>query len=69
MGNLTKTYLLNLMLFATVLNGMVYLKGIIPGLDLVGVQSYPGVLLILLIIALITAWSAKKHGFPRKRIY
>ncbi|OMF37939.1 MFS transporter [Paenibacillus sp. FSL H8-0548] len=35
-------------------------------LELVGVQSFPGVLLILLLIALIITWSAKIHGFPRK---
>lgn len=42
--------------------------GIVGGtlLEFVGVQSFPGVLVILLLIALIIAWSAKKHGFPRK---
>lgn len=35
-------------------------------LEIVGVQSFPGVLLILLLVALIIAWSAKRHGFPRK---
>ncbi|KOR81965.1 MFS transporter [Paenibacillus solani] len=41
--------------------------GIVGGtlLELVGVQSFPGVLLILLIVALIIAWSAKRHGFSR----
>lgn len=43
--------------------------GIVGGtlLEFVGVQSFPGVLVILLLIALIIAWSAKKHGFPRKK--
>ncbi|MFS0906202.1 MFS transporter [Priestia aryabhattai] len=43
--------------------------GIVGGalLDLFGVQSFPGVLLILLIVALIIAWSAKRHGFPGKQ--
>ncbi|SFM30379.1 Predicted arabinose efflux permease, MFS family [Paenibacillus sp. 1_12] len=36
-------------------------------LELVGAQVFPGVLLILLLVALIIAWSAKKHGFPRKQ--
>ncbi|MGK9429023.1 MFS transporter [Bacillus atrophaeus] len=42
--------------------------GIVGGalLELVGVQSFPGVLLILLLVALIIAWSAKRHGFPKK---
>lgn len=42
--------------------------GIVGGalLELVGVQSFPGVLLILLLVALIIAWSAKIHGFPKK---
>ncbi|MFX3635183.1 MAG: hypothetical protein ACE3L7_10690 [Candidatus Pristimantibacillus sp.] len=31
------------------------------------VQAFPGVLLIFLLMALIIAWSAKKHGFPRKQ--
>lgn len=35
-------------------------------LEIVGVQSFPGVLLMLLLVALIIAWSAKRHGFPRK---
>ncbi|MEC0245136.1 MFS transporter [Paenibacillus chitinolyticus] len=41
--------------------------GIVGGtlLEFVGVQSFPGVLLILLLVALIIAWSAKRHGFPR----
>ncbi|GIP30344.1 hypothetical protein J23TS9_54740 [Paenibacillus sp. J23TS9] len=34
-------------------------------LELVGVQSFPGVLLILLLAALLIAWSARRHGFPR----
>lgn len=43
--------------------------GIVGGtlLEFVGVQSFPGVLVILLLFALIIAWSAKKHGFPRKK--
>ncbi|OZB94478.1 MFS transporter [Paenibacillus sp. XY044] len=43
--------------------------GIVGGalLELTGVQSFPAVLLILLLIALIIAWSAKRHGFPGKR--
>ncbi|MEK8128623.1 MFS transporter [Paenibacillus filicis] len=36
-------------------------------LDMVGAQAFPGVLLILLLVALIIAFSAKKHGFPRKQ--
>lgn len=42
--------------------------GIVGGalLELVGVQSFPGVLLTLLLVALIIAWSAKRHGFPKK---
>ncbi|WP_227011438.1 hypothetical protein [Paenibacillus lutimineralis] len=41
--------------------------GIVGGtlLELVGAQSFPVVLLILLLVALIIAWSAKRHGFPR----
>ncbi|MWV47097.1 MFS transporter [Paenibacillus sp. HJL G12] len=41
--------------------------GIVGGtlLELVGVQSFPGVLLILLLAALIIAWNAKRYGFPR----
>ncbi len=40
--------------------------GIVGGtlLELVGVQSFPGVLSILLLIALIIAWKAKRYGFP-----
>jgi predicted MFS family arabinose efflux permease len=34
-------------------------------LKLVGVQAFPGALLILVLIALITAWNARSHGFPR----
>lgn len=43
--------------------------GIVGGalLELIGVQSFPAVLLILLLIAWIIAWSAKRHGFPGKR--
>lgn len=33
-------------------------------LELIGVQSFPAALLILLLIALIIVWSAKSHGFP-----
>ncbi len=42
--------------------------GIVGGalLEVVGVQSFPAVLLMLLLVALIIAWSAKSHGFPRK---
>ncbi|MFC0162927.1 MULTISPECIES: MFS transporter [Bacillus] len=36
-------------------------------LELVGVQAFPGVLVILLLLALIIAWSAKSYGFPRKQ--
>lgn len=32
-----------------------------------GVQAFPRVLLILQLVALIIAWSAKRHGFPRKQ--
>lgn len=41
--------------------------GIVGGalLELVGVQSFPGALLILLIVALIIVGSAKRYGFPR----
>jgi predicted MFS family arabinose efflux permease len=35
-------------------------------LELIGVQSFPAALLILLLISLIIAWSAKRHGFPGK---
>lgn len=43
--------------------------GIVGGalLELIGVESFPAVLLILLLIAWIIAWSAKRHGFPGKR--
>ncbi|WP_183586293.1 MFS transporter [Paenibacillus rhizosphaerae] len=43
--------------------------GIVGGalLELVGVQSFPAVLLILLLIAWIITWSAKRHGFPGKK--
>ncbi|MET3851324.1 putative MFS family arabinose efflux permease [Paenibacillus sp. OAE614] len=43
--------------------------GIVGGalLELIGVQSFPAVLLILLLIAWIIALSAKQHGFPGKR--
>ncbi|GAA3413617.1 MFS transporter [Paenibacillus hodogayensis] len=43
--------------------------GIVGGtlLELVGVQSFPSVLIILLLIALIIAWGAKRHGFTRKK--
>jgi predicted MFS family arabinose efflux permease len=42
--------------------------GLVGGalLEFIGVKSFPGVLLILLLIALIIAWSSKKHGFPSK---
>ncbi|WP_028563022.1 MFS transporter [Paenibacillus pinihumi] len=36
-------------------------------LEFVGVQSFPGVLLILLLLAFIISWSAKKHGFLKNR--
>nr|WP_187768210.1 MFS transporter [Paenibacillus sp. PL91]MBC9204788.1 MFS transporter [Paenibacillus sp. PL91] len=36
-------------------------------LELGDVKAFPGVLLILLLMALIIAWSAKRHGFPRKQ--
>lgn len=41
--------------------------GIVGGtlLELAGVQSFSGVLLLLLLVAMIIAWSAKRHGFPR----
>lgn len=41
--------------------------GIVGGvlIELVGVQAFPGVLLLLLVLALITVWSARWHGFPR----
>ncbi|AIQ19800.1 MFS transporter [Paenibacillus sp. FSL H7-0357] len=43
--------------------------GIVGGalLEHVGVQSFPVALLILLLVALIIAWSAKRHGFPSKQ--
>ncbi|MCV4231517.1 MFS transporter [Virgibacillus sp. LDC1] len=42
--------------------------GLVGGalLEFIGVKSFPGVLLILLLIALIIAWSSKKRGFPSK---
>ncbi|MGG3311298.1 MFS transporter [Paenibacillus lautus] len=42
--------------------------GIVGGalLEFIGVKSFPGVLLILLLIALTIAWSSKKHGLPSK---
>ncbi|MCM3697835.1 MFS transporter [Paenibacillus macerans] len=50
----------------TVWNLAIASGGIVGGalLELVGVQSFPGVLLILLLVALIIAWRAKKYGFP-----
>ncbi|MFM9280978.1 MFS transporter [Paenibacillus jiagnxiensis] len=41
--------------------------GIVGGIlvELVGVQAFPGVLLLLLVFALITVWSARRYGFPR----
>ncbi|MFB5673886.1 MFS transporter [Paenibacillus terreus] len=41
--------------------------GIVGGVlvELVGVQAFPGVLLLLLVLALITVWSARRYGFPR----
>ncbi|MDP4097288.1 hypothetical protein OIN60_10945 [Paenibacillus sp. P96] len=41
--------------------------GIVGGIlvELVGVQAFPGVLLLLLVLALITVWSARRYGFPR----
>ncbi|OBZ16376.1 MFS transporter [Bacillus sp. FJAT-26390] len=36
-------------------------------LELGDAQAFPRVLLILLLMALITAWSAKRHGFPGKQ--
>ncbi|WP_312113155.1 hypothetical protein [Brevibacillus reuszeri] len=52
----------------TVWNLAIACGGIVGGalLELVGVQSFPAVLLILLLLALIIASSAKRHGFPRK---
>ena len=43
--------------------------GIVGGvlLELVGVQAFPGVLMIILLLGLIIAWSAKRYGFPRKQ--
>ncbi|WP_081735245.1 MFS transporter [Paenibacillus gorillae] len=43
--------------------------GIVGGslLESVGVQSFPGMLVILLLISLIIAWGAKKHGFRSKQ--
>lgn len=43
--------------------------GIVGGalLEHVGAQSFPVALLILLLVALIIAWSAKRHGFPSKQ--
>lgn len=50
----------------TVWNLAIAAGGIAGGtlLELIGAQSFPGVLLILLLIALIVAWRAKRHGFP-----
>jgi predicted MFS family arabinose efflux permease len=50
----------------TVWNLAIAAGGIAGGtlLELIGAQSFPGVLLILLLIALIIAWRAKRHGFP-----
>jgi predicted MFS family arabinose efflux permease len=41
--------------------------GIVGGnlVELVGVQAFPGVLLLLLVLALITVWRAGRYGFPR----
>ncbi|MCU6792719.1 MFS transporter [Paenibacillus sp. WQ 127069] len=36
-------------------------------LELVGAQSFPGFLLILLLVALSIVWSAKRYGFPTKK--
>ncbi|OTA18589.1 MFS transporter [Xenorhabdus beddingii] len=36
-------------------------------LETSGVSSFPWVICILLLIGLIVAWQAKKHGFPRSR--
>ncbi|WP_372007133.1 MFS transporter [Paenibacillus chitinolyticus] len=53
----------------TVWNLAIACGGIIGGalLELLGVQSFPGALLILLIVSLMVAWSARKHGFPGKQ--
>lgn len=43
--------------------------GIIGGalLEFVGVQSFPGVLVILILLALIIAWNSRGYGFPRTK--
>ncbi|MCY9589978.1 MFS transporter [Paenibacillus chitinolyticus] len=53
----------------TVWNLAIACGGIVGGalLELLGVQSFPGALLILLIVSLMVAWSASKHGFPGKQ--
>ncbi|MGW9124207.1 MFS transporter [Paenibacillus chitinolyticus] len=53
----------------TVWNLAIACGGIVGGalLELLGVQSFPGALLILLIVSLMVAWSARKHGFPGKQ--
>lgn len=36
-------------------------------LEFIGAQSFPGFLLILLLVALSIVWNAKRHGFPTKK--
>ncbi|RJE90529.1 MFS transporter [Paenibacillus sp. 1011MAR3C5] len=50
-------------------NGAIASGGIVGGilLEHVGVQAFPGVLLVLLLVALLIAWRAKRYGFPQKQ--
>lgn len=52
----------------TVWNSAIAGGGIVGGalLEIIGVQSFPVVLLMLLLVALIITWVAKRHGFPQK---
>jgi len=43
--------------------------GVVGGilLDIIGAQSIPWTLFIIVIIALVVAWGARKHGFVKSR--
>lgn len=51
----------------TVWNSAIAGGGIIGGalLEVVGVQWFPAVLLVLLLVGLVIAWRAQDHGFPK----